>query len=93
MMYIDKEWIPITFFTMIPVTVIGVTMARAWARKLERTPVQPAIPAEVTARLERMEQAIDSIAIEVERISEAQRFTTKLLSERSAPPQLGSPTS
>jgi len=30
-----------------------------------------------------MEQALDSIAIEVERISEGQRFTTKLLAERS----------
>jgi hypothetical protein len=28
-----------------------------------------------------MEQAIDSVALEVERISEGQRFTTKLLSE------------
>jgi hypothetical protein len=44
---------------------------------------QPALPPDVTARLERMEQAIDSIAIEVERISEGQRFTTKLLSERN----------
>ena len=35
------------------------------------------------ARLERMEQAVDAIAIEIERISEGQRFTTKLLSERS----------
>jgi hypothetical protein len=32
-----------------------------------------------------MEQAIESVAIEVERISEGQRFTTRLLSEaRSA---------
>ena len=31
-----------------------------------------------------MEQAIDSIAIEIECISEGQRFTTKLLSERSS---------
>jgi hypothetical protein len=30
-----------------------------------------------------MEQALDSIAIEVERISEGQRFTTKLLAERN----------
>jgi hypothetical protein len=35
------------------------------------------------ARLERMEHAVDAIAIEIERISEGQRFTTKLLSERS----------
>jgi hypothetical protein len=33
-------------------------------------------------RLQRMEQAIESIAIEVERIGEAQRFTTKVLTER-----------
>ena len=36
------------------------------------------------ARLERIEQAVDSIAVEVERISENQRFTTRLLSDRSS---------
>lgn len=36
-------------------------------------------------RLKRIEQALDAIAVEVERISEGQRFTTKLLSERSGP--------
>ena len=34
------------------------------------------------ARLERMEQAIDAIATEVERVSEGQRFTSRLLAER-----------
>lgn len=34
-------------------------------------------------RLARIEQAVDAIAVEVERISEGQRFTTKLLSERA----------
>jgi hypothetical protein len=33
-------------------------------------------------RIERIENAVDAIAIEVERISEAQRFTTGLLAER-----------
>jgi hypothetical protein len=36
-------------------------------------------------RLARLEQAVDAIALEVERISEGQRFTTKLLSEQSRP--------
>ena len=36
------------------------------------------------ARLERIEHAMDAIAIEVERISEGQRFTTKLLNERTS---------
>jgi len=32
--------------------------------------------------LQHLEQAVDAIAIEIERISEAQRFTTKLLADR-----------
>ncbi|MEP7381119.1 MAG: hypothetical protein ABI910_05495 [Gemmatimonadota bacterium] len=35
-------------------------------------------------RLGRMEQAIEAIAIEVERVSEGQRFTSKLLAERTS---------
>ena len=34
-------------------------------------------------RLARIEQAVESIAIEVERISEGQRFTTRLLADRA----------
>lgn len=40
------------------------------------------------ARLERLEAAVDAIAIEVERISEAQRYTVNLLSDR-LPPRVG----
>ncbi|HEX9382149.1 MAG TPA: hypothetical protein VF908_02035 [Gemmatimonadaceae bacterium] len=43
-------------------------------------------PSEVASRLERMEQAIEAVAIEVERISEWQRFTTKLQSEGKSGP-------
>ena len=80
-MAIDNVLVPITMFAMIPIVAIGYPLARAYARRLESRPT-PSVPTEVTARLERMEQAIDSIAIEVERISEGQRFTTKLLAER-----------
>ncbi len=78
--------VPIALFMMIAVISIGVPIARAYARRLDRGAGK--LPTEVAARLERMEQAIDSIAVEVERISEGQRFTTKLLSERTgmAPP-------
>ena len=41
---------------------------------------------EISQRLARIEQAVDATAVEVERISEAQRFTTKLLVERSHQP-------
>ena len=40
------------------------------------------LPADLTQRLTRMEAGIESVAVEVERISEGQRFTTRLLSDR-----------
>jgi hypothetical protein len=75
--------VPLGFFTMVAVIVVGSPLARAFARKMDRKSVQPAVPAELQQRLEHMEQAIDSIAVEVERISEGQRFTTKLLADRN----------
>jgi hypothetical protein len=38
-------------------------------------------------RLERIEQAVDAIALEVERMAESQRFTTRLLAERLPTPE------
>jgi hypothetical protein len=81
----DGTWIPIVAITMGPVIAIGYPLARAYAKRMESGATTPQVPADVSARLERMEQAIDSIAVEVERISEGQRFTTKLLAERVAP--------
>jgi hypothetical protein len=43
---------------------------------------------EIRQRLEQLQQSVDSVAVEVERISEGQRFTTKLLAERSDADQL-----
>ncbi|HEX6807166.1 MAG TPA: hypothetical protein VF118_04220 [Gemmatimonadaceae bacterium] len=42
------------------------------------------------SRLDRIEQSLDSVAVEVERVSEAQRFTARILAERKdgAPAQL-----
>jgi hypothetical protein len=60
---------------------IGVPVARAYTRKVDAESKNPRVPPDVSNRLERMEQAIDAVAIEVERISEGQRFTTRLLSE------------
>lgn len=82
--------VPLGAFTMTIIIVIGVPLVRAYARKIENESKVAPIPAELVSRLERMEQAIDSIAVEVERISEGQRFTTKLLSEGAKAAQLPS---
>jgi hypothetical protein len=53
---------------------------------LERARIQAgqdAWPAD-RQRLERVEHAVEAIAVEVERISEGQRFTTRLLVDRQA---------
>ena len=58
-------------------------LARAWARRIEgRGQPAPALSADVTERLERIERAVESVAIEVERISEGQRFVTRVLADR-----------
>ncbi len=59
-------------------------IALAYARRLFRRPVAAERTPEFVEsqrRMERMEQAVDAIAIEVERVSESQRFLTRILTE------------
>jgi uncharacterized protein YicC (UPF0701 family) len=61
---------------------VGV-LAQAWVKvRSSRRPSNERLAPGIEQRLERMEQAIESVAVEVERISEAHRFTAKLLAER-----------
>ena len=78
--------VPVAFFVSTAVVAVAAMITRTLGRKMERDAAQPRIPGEVSQRLERMEQAIDAIAVEVERISEGQRFVTKLLAERATAP-------
>jgi hypothetical protein len=86
-MHVPRELIPIAMFAMISITIIGAPIARAIARRIEGGTrgggLAAGLPNDVGARLERMEQAIDAIAVEVERIAENQRFASKLLAERA----------
>jgi hypothetical protein len=52
--------------------------------KGQRETLHAARDPEVMARLARVEQIVESTAIEIERISEGQRFTTRLLSEQKS---------
>ena len=79
----EVESISIAFFAMIAVIIIGLPLMRAIARRIERgTPVAAPIPVEIRNQLQQITQSVDAIAIEVERISEGQRFTTKMLADR-----------
>ena len=66
----------------ITLMVIGWPIARAMARRMDRKGTGTATP-DGEARLARIENAVEAIAVEVERVSEGQRFATRLLAERA----------
>jgi hypothetical protein len=74
--------ISIAFFLMVAAIIIGLPLARAFGRRMDRRGATTEIPREVTNQLAQLNQSVDAIALEIERISEGQRFTTRLLSEQ-----------
>ena len=69
-------------FGAVTVMSLGTPLVKAWARRFERR-YEVQQNAQIEQRLAAIEQAIETVAVEVERISEGQRFTTKLLSDRA----------
>jgi hypothetical protein len=74
--------ISIAFFVMVAAIIIGLPLARAFSRRMDRAAVRPNVAPEISTQLAQLNQSLDAIALEVERISENQRYTTKLLSEQ-----------
>jgi hypothetical protein len=69
-----------TCFTIFVLAPVAIAFARRiWKRGA--TVIAP-VPKDVTDRLDAMGQAVESIALEVERIGEGQRFITKVMGER-----------
>lgn len=73
--------VPLGAFVMITTIVTTVIKSRERMRAMDRETLLPNA-GDTSLRLERIEQAIEAMAVEVERISEGQRFVTKLLAER-----------
>lgn len=76
-------FIVVTIFVLAP---LAVGAARMMWKRAAAGPVRHVLPAEASGRLERIEQAVEAIAVEVERVSEGQRFVTKLLSDSKPTP-------
>jgi hypothetical protein len=71
--------IPIVFTLAVLMPMAIAYSRRIWKRGA--TVIAP-IPKEVTDRLDAMGEAVESIAIEVERIGEGQRFLTRVMSDK-----------
>jgi hypothetical protein len=78
---VDPEPIIICFILFV-LSPIALSMSRLIWKRGSRTATVPAASPESGERLEQIQQSVDAIAIEVERVSEGQRFVTRLLSER-----------
>lgn len=81
-------------FAAVMVTIVGtvaslsiIFVASKWALAATKKREQLPVPYN-DVRLEQLQQSVDAIAIEVERIAEAQRFSAKLLAAREAEPRL-----
>ncbi|HJP59850.1 MAG TPA: hypothetical protein VJ865_07615 [Gemmatimonadaceae bacterium] len=71
----------ISFFGAIAISVVAI--AAVWYKRLDVR--RYSLPqGDVVERLARIEAAVDAISIEVERISEAQRFSARLQAENRA---------
>ena len=80
-----KVIIALSLFGSVAYSITAIAKAAVAHRKEEVRLERESMPSLAEARLARIEQAVEAIALEVERISEGQRFTTKLLSEQSRP--------
>jgi hypothetical protein len=73
-------------FLLLVLVPFGVAMAVRLTRRDSPPALPPQQSSDASERLERLERAVDTIAIEMERVSEGQRILTKILSERSSAP-------
>jgi hypothetical protein len=78
--------VPIAFFIAVVVIMIVVPIVRAVIRRSERQESSAGLTPALESRLDRLEAMIETVAVEVERLAEGQRFTTRLLSEGAIQP-------
>jgi hypothetical protein len=81
----------LTAISIVSLVMVWGPLAWAAARMMMKRANQPKPSPQLlegTARLERIEQAVDAMSIEIERISEGQRFVTQLMSNRAPAPVL-----
>jgi len=73
----------VTVVLFAAVAAIGVWVVRTLRRK--SAPPEISNRLQIEERFDQIQQAVDAIAVEVERITEAQRFSARLLAERAEP--------
>ena len=80
--FIDEDAVAALFFLVFFLVILPISVAytrRLWKRAGAAVMT---LPGELQERMSRLEQSVDTIAVEVERIGEGQRFMTRVLTEQ-----------
>jgi hypothetical protein len=81
------DWLPLVGVGLLGLTTV-VSLVGAYAlglsRRRDRLPKPPVDTAE-QERIERMERMLETMAVEIERLGESQRFLVKVLGDRQLP--------
>jgi hypothetical protein len=70
----------VTIFIIFPIVLAYTRLI--WKRSINPPPSRSQLHDDTAQRVVQIQQSIDAMALEIERISEGQRFVTKLLAER-----------
>ena len=77
----ERAVVTITIVAMVCGTALMGTLIKYWLGRAKAVGSREL--GEILERLASLERSVDAIAVETERISEGQRFTAKVLSERA----------
>jgi hypothetical protein len=78
--------IPAMFFFTVIVMSLGIPLVRSYIRRQDRAALPSTLTPELERRLDRLESMVETVQVEVERMAEGQRFTTRRLSEGAVLP-------
>lgn len=79
--------ISIVMFVTIGFVIVMLPVARAFARRMDRQSQHLSSgTADLMPAIDRLQQSVDAMAIEVERVTEAQRFQAQLMAQRPKEP-------
>jgi hypothetical protein len=76
------------FFTTVVVLALGIPFMRAWIRRFDKRSEAMRLPqpANLEPQLAQLQDSIDALTLEVERIAEGQRFMAKVVADRQEVP-------
>ena len=81
------DWLPLIGVVMLAgTTIISIAGAYALGRSRRRELPTPERGSDLADRVERVERLMETMAVEIERLGEGQRFMIKVMSEKPALP-------